>query len=59
MYSFETFSGHIDIRHELCKSCQGKVCVQACKYGILKLEEGLPKLQVEEAGQKKGSAWSA
>ncbi len=53
-YKFETMTGSINVNHEICKSCQSKACVESCKYDVLKLENGVPVLAIEQADAKKG-----
>ncbi len=53
-YSFETLTGKISIDHNKCQDCNTKGCIEACKAGILKLENGKPVLSVSREEAKKG-----
>jgi succinyl-CoA synthetase beta subunit len=53
-YAFETFTGRILIDHHKCLNCKTKGCVDACKPGILKAEEGKSVLAVTKNEAKKG-----
>ncbi len=53
-YNFITMTGSVHINHELCKTCDNKVCIDACAPNILKLEDGLPVLGIDKADAKKG-----
>ncbi len=53
-YKIETITGEIYIDHNLCKDCDDKPCVPACKYDVLKLEDGKPVLNITEEEAKKG-----
>ncbi len=53
-YRIETITGEIFIEHEKCMNCDSKACVPACKYDILRLQEGKPVLNITEEEAKKG-----
>jgi len=54
-YSFGTVTGGTVIfDHAICARCQSKICVQECVPGILKLEDGLPVLNITPEEAKKG-----
>jgi len=54
-YTFETVTGGtVTFDHAVCARCQSKVCVQECARGILKLEEGLPVLNITPEEARKG-----
>ncbi|RKX68978.1 hypothetical protein DRP53_09540 [candidate division WOR-3 bacterium] len=53
-YGFETFSGILSINHDLCRNCDHKGCIESCRYGILKLEDGVPVLALDPELVKKG-----
>ncbi len=53
-YTFETVtSGVVTFDHAVCRTCESKVCVKECARQILKLEDGVPGLNIthEEARQ--------
>ncbi|MBM4466995.1 MAG: succinyl-CoA synthetase subunit beta [Chloroflexi bacterium] len=53
-YTFETVtSGVVTFDHAVCRACESKICVKECARQILKLESGVPVLNVtrEEASQ--------
>jgi len=53
-YTFETVTnGVVTFDHAVCRTCESKICVKECARQILKLEDGLPVLNItrEEARQ--------
>ncbi len=53
-YSFKTLTGRVYINHSLCARCEARPCVEACTYGVLKVEEGKPVLAISEEDAAKG-----
>jgi succinyl-CoA synthetase beta subunit len=54
-YCFETISGGtITYDHGLCRDCETKVCVQSCDPKILKLDSGVPVLNISREDAKRG-----
>jgi succinyl-CoA synthetase beta subunit len=54
-YVFETVTGGtVTFDHAICARCESKVCVQDCARSILKLEGGLPVLNITPEEAKKG-----
>lgn len=53
-YSFKTLTGFIHIDYERCKRCEEKPCIAECIPGILKIEDGLPKLAISEEEAARG-----
>jgi succinyl-CoA synthetase beta subunit len=53
-YAFETMTGSLHIDHEQCARCVTHGCVEACKPGILKLEQGKPVLAVKPEEVRRG-----
>lgn len=54
-YEFKTPTGSISFDYDKCRNGAAEIIVNACKPGILKLEEGLPVLAIsrEEAAKSK------
>jgi succinyl-CoA synthetase beta subunit len=54
-YTFETVTGRITYDHEVCRSCESKICIKECVPQILKEENGVPLLAItaEEAARGK------
>ncbi|MEW6716473.1 MAG: ATP-grasp domain-containing protein [Chloroflexota bacterium] len=53
-YAFKTITGGMVVfDHDACRECPTKICAQTCIPGILKLEEGVPVLNIslEEAAK--------
>jgi len=54
-YSFETVTGGtVTFDHAICARCESKVCVEECARSILKLENGLPVLNITPEEAKRG-----
>ena len=54
-YAFETVTGGtVTFDHAICAGCESKVCVEECARSILKLEKGLPVLDITPEEAKKG-----
>lgn len=55
-YTFETVTGGIvTYDHEICVTCESKVCIEACVPQILKLNDaGAPVLNISREEAKKG-----
>jgi succinyl-CoA synthetase beta subunit len=53
-YSFETLTGRVTLDHALCAGCESKACIETCVPRILKLEEGLPVLDISEEEAARG-----
>ncbi len=53
-YRIETLTGTIFIDHETCRKCESKACVSECPRDVLKLEDGLPVLNLDASEVKKG-----
>ena len=54
-YSFETITGGtVTFDHAVCAGCASKICVQECARNILKLDDGLPVLNITPEEAKKG-----
>ena len=53
-YKFETMTGSINIKHEVCKDCKTKACIESCKYDVLKLDSEIPVLAIDATDAKKG-----
>jgi len=53
-YSFKTITGTVYIDHKACANCTAKPCVEACTYGVLKMENGLPVLAISEEDVARG-----
>ncbi|MDH7487200.1 MAG: acetate--CoA ligase family protein [Anaerolineae bacterium] len=54
-YTFETVTGGtVTFDHAVCARCESKVCVEECARGILRLEDGLPVLNISPEEAKKG-----
>jgi len=54
-YSFETVTGgRVTFDHAVCRTCESKICVQECARQILKLENGVPVLNITPEEAKKG-----
>ncbi len=53
-YSFKTMTGTLYIDHSACSTCNSKICVDECKYGVLKVEDGKPVLAISEEEAAKG-----
>lgn len=56
LYQFETVTGGtITYDHNLCATCESKVCVRECARQILSLsDEGLPELNITREDAKRG-----
>jgi succinyl-CoA synthetase beta subunit len=53
-YTFSTPTGSITYDHAVCAGCVSKACVAACVPQILKLEDGLPVLDITPDDAAKG-----
>jgi len=54
-YSFETVTGGVvTFDHTVCRTCESKICVKECARQILKLEDGVPVLNITREEAKKG-----
>lgn len=54
-YTFETVTGGVvTFDHAVCRTCESKICVQECARQILKLEGGVPVLNITREEAKKG-----
>jgi succinyl-CoA synthetase beta subunit len=53
-YRFETMTGTVIYDHAVCAECESKVCVETCVPKILRLEDGLPVLNITPDEAKKG-----
>ncbi len=53
-YTFKTITGSVTYDHDLCRTCESKVCIETCVPQILKLEDGLPVLAISEEEAAKG-----
>ncbi len=53
-YEFKTLTGRITFDHSKCALCESKACIDACKPGILSLENGAPALNISAADAAKG-----
>lgn len=54
-YSFNTVSGGtISFDYGLCAQCESKACIKECIPKILKLEEGVPQLNISKEDAAKG-----
>ena len=40
--------------HAVCRTCESKVCIEDCARHILKLEDGVPVLNITREEAKKG-----
>jgi succinyl-CoA synthetase beta subunit len=54
LYSFDTITGTIRYDHDLCMTCENKICVLKCVPQILKIEDGKPVLNISREEAKKG-----
>ncbi len=54
-YQFETVTGGmVTYDHAACRECESKICVETCVPKILKLEDGVPVLNISLEEAKKG-----
>jgi hypothetical protein len=54
-YSFDTVTGGtVTFDHAVCARCETKVCVQECARKILRLNKGLPELNITREEAKAG-----
>jgi succinyl-CoA synthetase beta subunit len=54
-YRFETVSGGIvTLDHAACLDCESKICIETCVPSILKLEAGMPVLNISEEQARRG-----
>ncbi|MGI6395337.1 MAG: ATP-grasp domain-containing protein [bacterium] len=53
-YSFKTMTGSIHVESAKCAECKSKACIESCIPKILKEENGVPKLAIDEKEAKKG-----
>jgi hypothetical protein len=54
-YTFETVTGgKVILDHAVCRECSSKICIQTCVPSILRLENGLPVLNITRDQAKKG-----
>lgn len=54
-YRFETVTGGtVVFDHAVCATCESKICVRECAPQILRLEDGLPVLNITLEEAKKG-----
>lgn len=51
---FDTLTGRVAWESRRCQGCAGKVCVPACTYKVLKIENGAPALAIGAAEAQKG-----
>lgn len=53
-YTFDTITGTIRYDHDLCLTCESKICVSKCVPQILKIEDGKPFLNISREEARKG-----
>lgn len=53
-YRFKTLTGEVVFDHAICEHCQSKACISACVPGILKVENGVPVLNITRQEAEKG-----
>lgn len=53
-YTFATITGSITYDHEVCRTCESKICVERCIPEILKIENDVPVLAISDEDAKKG-----
>jgi succinyl-CoA synthetase beta subunit len=54
-YTFKTVTGgKVILDHAACRECTTKVCIESCVPGILRLENGLPVLNISPEEAVKG-----
>jgi succinyl-CoA synthetase beta subunit len=53
-YQFETVSGVVILDHAACRTCETKICVEACVPQILELQDGVPVLKITTEQASKG-----
>jgi succinyl-CoA synthetase beta subunit len=53
-YVFSTLTGRIAFDHSKCPQCRTKGCVEACLPKILKLEDGMPVLEITPEEARRG-----
>ena len=54
-YTFETVTdGLVTFDHAVCRTCESKVCIEDCARHILKLQDGVPVLNITPEEAKKG-----
>lgn len=54
LYCFDTITGSVTYDHNLCLECESKICVEKCVPHILKVENGVPVLNITHEEAKKG-----
>ncbi|HFE62863.1 MAG TPA: succinyl-CoA synthetase subunit beta [Caldithrix sp.] len=54
LYRFATLTGEVVFDHDLCATCESKICVEKCVPQILKIEDGKPVLNISPEEAKKG-----
>lgn len=54
LYRFQTLTGEVVFDHDICLKCESKVCVEKCVPQILKVENGVPVLNISREEAKKG-----
>ena len=53
-YTFETRTGRITYDHSICVGCESKACVKECVPQILKVEDGVPVLNISREVARRG-----
>ncbi|OQY30415.1 MAG: hypothetical protein B6244_00745 [Candidatus Cloacimonetes bacterium 4572_55] len=53
-YGFNTLTGRVTFDHEICLTCETKVCISSCAPQILKEENRVPVLNITPEEAKKG-----
>jgi len=53
-YTFKTITGSVTYDHQVCLTCESKICIKTCVPQILKLEDGMPVLAISEEEAAKG-----
>jgi ferredoxin-like protein FixX len=54
-YRWKTLTGEITIDHAKCAACESKACIEACKPGVLSLDDaGRPTLNISLDDAKRG-----
>jgi succinyl-CoA synthetase beta subunit len=54
-YTFKTVTGEISYDHQICRTCESKICIKECVPRILEEDNGVPVLAIsrEEAARGK------
>ena len=53
-YHFDTLTGRLYIRHEMCNTCTDKPCVSSCTAGILEFDGERPILSITPEEARRG-----